>query len=74
MTKFKVAVVIGSLRKDSMNLKLGKALAKLGQDKFEATFVTISDLPLFNQDLEANFPEPATRLKNEIASAACQDR
>ena len=69
MAKFKVAVIVGSLRKDSMNLKLGKALAKLGQDKFEAKFVQIGDLPLFNQDLEANFPEPATRLKNDISAS-----
>jgi chromate reductase, NAD(P)H dehydrogenase (quinone) len=69
MAKFKVAVIVGSLRKDSMNLKLGKALAKLGQDKFEATFLQIGDLPLFNQDLEANFPESATRLKNDIKAA-----
>ena len=38
MAKFKVAVIVGSLRKDSYNLKLGKALAKLGQDKFDAQF------------------------------------
>lgn len=69
MTKFKVTVIVGSLRKDSMNLKLGKALAKLGQDKFEAEFLQIGDLPLFNQDLEANFPETATRLKNDISGA-----
>lgn len=69
MAKFKVAVIVGSLRKDSMNLKLGKSLAKLGQDKFEAEFMQIGDLPLFNQDLEANFPETATRLKNAIKAA-----
>lgn len=69
MAKFKVAVIVGSLRKDSMNLKLGTAIAKLGQDKFEAKFVQIADLPLFNQDLEANFPEAATRLKNDISAA-----
>jgi chromate reductase len=69
MAKFKVAVIVGSLRKDSYNLKLGKALAKLGSDKFEAQFLNIGDLPLFNQDLEANFPAQATRLKNEIQAA-----
>ncbi len=69
MAKFNVVVIVGSLRKDSMNLKLGKALAKLGQDKFEAKFLQIGDLPLFNQDLEANFPESATRLKNDILAA-----
>lgn len=68
MTKPKIAIIVGSLRKDSINLKLGKALAKLGQEKFEAKFLSI-DLPLFNQDLEADFPEVVTKLKNEILSA-----
>jgi len=69
MTKFKVAVIVGSLRKDSINLKLGKALAKLGEEKFEAKFLNIGDLPLFNQDLEADFPASATKLKNEILAS-----
>lgn len=69
MAKHKVAVIVGSLRKDSFNLKLAKALAKLGQDKFETQFLQIGDLPLYNQDLEVNFPAEATRLKNEIKAA-----
>ncbi len=69
MAKFKLAILVGSLRKDSHNLKLAKALAALGQDSFESQILQIGDLPLFNQDLEASFPAPATRLKNEIAAA-----
>jgi len=69
MTAFKVAIMVGSLRKESFNLKLAKALAKLGKGKFESQFLQISDLPLFNQDLEANFPAQATRLKNDILAA-----
>lgn len=66
---FKVAVVVGSLRKESMNLKLGKALARLGQGQFQASFVDIADLPLFNQDLESNIPAPVAKLKSEIEAA-----
>ena len=69
MTKFKVAVLVGSLRKESINKKLGKALAKLGEGKFETQFLEIGDLPLFNQDLEADFPKAAQRLKDEIKAA-----
>ncbi len=69
MTKFKVAVIVGSLRKDSINLKLGKALAKLGEDKFETNFLKIGDLPLFNQDLESDVPPQVTKMKNDIESA-----
>ena len=69
MTTFKVAIIVGSLRKESFNLKLAKALANLGKDSFESQFLQIGDLPLFNQDLEANFPAQVTRLKNDIMSA-----
>jgi chromate reductase len=69
MAKFKTAIIVGSLRKDSTNLKLAKALARLGADRFDAQFIQIGDLPLFNQDLEENFPAAATRMKNEIKNA-----
>lgn len=69
MKKAKVAVIVGSLRKDSHNLKLAKALVKLGQDKFDSHFVNIADLPLYNQDLDENFPAPALRVKKEIEEA-----
>ena len=69
MAKFKAAILVGSLRKDSYNLKLAKAIIKLGKDKFDAQILNIGDLPLFSQDLEPNFPAQATRLKNEISGA-----
>ena len=65
----KIAIIVGSLRKESTNLKLAKAIAALGKGKFESTFVRIDDLPLFNEDVEKNFPEQATRMKNEISAA-----
>ncbi len=69
MAKFKAAIIVGSLRKESYNLKLAKAIAKLGKERFDATFVQIGDLPLFSQDLEANVPAPVTRVKGEIEKA-----
>lgn len=69
MAKLKLAVIIGSTRKDSINRKLANALIKLADGAFEATISQIDDLPLYNQDLEANFPASAQRLKGEIESA-----
>lgn len=69
MSKHTVAVIVGSLRKDSMNLKLAKALAALAGDKIEATFVDISTLPLFSQDLEADVPASVTAMKSAIEKA-----
>ncbi len=64
-----VAVIVGSIRKDSINKSLAQALAKLAEGKLAFETVKIDDLPLFNQDNETN-PTPAvTRIKTQIAAA-----
>jgi len=65
----KIAVVNGSLRKDSINKKLALAITKLAAGNLDLKLVDIADLPLYNQDLEANFPAAVQRVKNEIAAA-----
>jgi chromate reductase, NAD(P)H dehydrogenase (quinone) len=63
---YKIAVVVGSLRKDSFNRKFAQALVKLAPKDFECREVRIDDLPLYDQDNDAN-PAPAVqRLKSEI--------
>jgi chromate reductase, NAD(P)H dehydrogenase (quinone) len=69
MAKPRIAIIVGSNRRDSINRKLARALAKLGSDKFDASFARIDDLPMFNQDLEGNLPEEAVRFKSELAKA-----
>jgi chromate reductase len=69
MAKPRLAVIVGSNRRDSINRKLAQALTKLGADKFDASFVRIDDLPMFNQDLEGNLPAEVVRFKNELARA-----
>jgi chromate reductase, NAD(P)H dehydrogenase (quinone) len=69
MAKFKVAVIIGSNRRESVNRRLGHALTKLGADKFAFSFIQIDDLPLYNQDLEAELPKSVARFKSEVAAA-----
>ena len=65
----KIAVIVGSNRRESINRKLAQALVKLAGSKFEAKFVRIDDLPMFNQDLEANLPAEVVRYKADIAGA-----
>jgi chromate reductase len=69
MPKPQVAVIVGSNRRESINRKYAHALAKLGADKFDAKFVRIDDLPLYNQDNEGNLPAEAVRFKDEVAHA-----
>ena len=65
----KVALIVGSLRRDSINRTLALALRKLARPKLDLHIVEIGDLPLYNQDLEAELPAPVTRFKREIESA-----
>ncbi|TAL84089.1 MAG: NADPH-dependent oxidoreductase [Candidimonas sp.] len=69
MSQIQIAVVVGSLRKDSLNRKLANALAKLAPSDFSFKQVQISDLPLYNQDDDANQAVPVKRLKAEIAAS-----
>jgi len=69
MSKYKIAVVVGSLRKDSFNRKLASAIVKLAPSEFSFKQVQIGDLPLYNQDDDANQAESVKRLKHEIKAA-----
>ncbi len=69
MTQYKIAVVVGSLRKDSMNRKLATGLAKLAPADFVFEQLRIDDLPLYNQDDDGAPADAVKRLKNEIAAA-----
>ena len=66
---YTLAIVTGSLRKDSMNKKLAENLARLGKDLFACEFVNLADVPMFNQDLEENLPGPVLRLKKTVEGA-----
>lgn len=54
---YKVAVLVGSLRKDSYNLKMAKTLISLAPPELALEIVEVRDLPLYNEDTEA--PAPA---------------
>jgi chromate reductase, NAD(P)H dehydrogenase (quinone) len=69
MDKYIIAVIVGSLRKDSFNRKLAIAIVKLAPPEFSFRHVQIGDLPLYNQDYDANQAESVKRLKNEIKNS-----
>jgi len=62
----KVAVISGSLRKESFNTKLAKAFIANAPTDVEAIFVPIDALPLFNQDLEQELPAAVTALHETV--------
>jgi chromate reductase len=65
----RIAVIVGSNRRDSINRKLARALARLGAGRFDAHFARIDDLPMYNQDSEAPLPAEVARFKQDIARA-----
>lgn len=69
MSQYQIAVVVGSLRKDSFNRKLANAIVKLAPSEFSFKQLVISDLPLYNQDDDANQAESVKRLKSEVSAA-----
>jgi chromate reductase len=69
MSQYPIAVIVGSLRRDSFNRKLANAIVKLAPPEFSFKQAQIGDLPLYNQDDDANQAESVKRLKAEIAGA-----
>lgn len=65
MEKYQIAVIVGSLRKDSFNQKLANALIKLAPPEFSFKQVSI-DLPLYNQDDDANQADSVKKLKGDL--------
>lgn len=68
-TPRRVAVVVGSLRKESFTRKLAKALAANPPPSLTLEIVEIRDLPLYNQDDDAHPPPPSVAFKKKIAEA-----
>ena len=66
----RIAVVIGSLRRNSYNRMFGAALTKLGPPDFTFDTVQIDDLPPYDQDDDGSPSPQVTRFKEAIAAAA----
>lgn len=69
MSTFRIAVVVGSLRKDSFNRALAVALPRLGPADFTFEQVEIGTLPLYNQDDDGNPTDAVRQLKSQIGQA-----
>jgi len=65
----KIAVVVGSLRKGSLNRKLALALAGMAPESMKLEIVEIGALPLYNQDLDEQPPAPWVEFKQRIAAS-----
>ncbi len=64
-----VAVLVGSLRKDSLNRRMALAMAAIAPPELKLSIVEIGDLPLFNADHEAEPTAAVRAFKDGIAAA-----
>jgi chromate reductase, NAD(P)H dehydrogenase (quinone) len=69
MKTFDVAVLIGSLRAASLTRKVANAMIGVAPETLRCRVVEIGDVPMYNEDLEANAPEPWIRFRREAAAA-----
>jgi chromate reductase len=67
MNRLKIAVVVGSNRRESINRRLAEALVKLGDASFDVSWARIDDLPMYNPDVAP--PLSVARFRAEVAGA-----
>ena len=69
MKKYKIGVIVGSLRKESYNLKTAKALIDMGPESLSFEMIDIANLPMFNEDLEGTPPKEWVIFREQIVAA-----
>jgi chromate reductase, NAD(P)H dehydrogenase (quinone) len=66
---YRVAVIVGSLRKESISRKIAHALEGLAPERLKLEIVEIGDLPLYNPDLEQDIPAAWAAFRGKIAAS-----
>ena len=71
MANYKIAILVGSLRKGSINRNIARSICAIRGDNLDCGMVEIGDLPLYNQEYDAlpEQPAPYTRFREQIAAA-----
>ena len=64
-----VTVIVGSLRKDSINRKVANALVELAPASLKLSIIEIGQLPIYNQDGDESPPAAWTQFRERIRSA-----
>jgi chromate reductase len=68
---YKIAILVGSLRKESYNRRIARSVCAMRGDDLECQMVEIGDLPLYNQDFDSlpQQPEQYVRFRDQIRAA-----
>ena len=66
---YNIAILVGSLRKDSLNRKVARSICAMRDDNLDCSMVEIGDLPLYNQEYDSNSPEQYVRFRDQLRQA-----
>lgn len=66
---YRVGVIVGSLSRESINRRLANALIRLAPEGFEFFEISYAELPLYNRDFDADYPQVALDFKEAVGSA-----
>ena len=68
---YKIAIIVGSLREDSLNRKVARSICAIRGDNLDCSMIEIGDLPLYNQDFDAmpSSPKPYVRFRDQVRPA-----
>ncbi len=69
MKQIDVAILVGSLRRESVNRKLAEAIIRIAPDSLALRFIDLAPLPMYNGDLEAQRPDSVNHFTAECARA-----
>jgi chromate reductase len=69
MTRHRIAIVVGSLRAESINRKVARSICAFAGDKLDCEIVEIGDLPLYSQDQDSAPPPASAAFREKIAAA-----
>lgn len=67
--KLKIVAIVGSIRKESLNMYLAKTMQERYEDKLDIEIADIRSLPHYDQDEESNPPQAVREFKQQIANA-----
>lgn len=62
----KIAIIVGSLRKESFNRKIAQEMMRLAEGKLDMEIVEIGNLQLYNEDLDDSPPQEWTDFRQKI--------
>ena len=69
MDRYKIAILVGSLRRDSINRKVARSMCSMASEKLDCSIVEIGELPLYNQDYDTDSPPAYVAFREKIAAA-----